>query len=81
MLSGVIFGTYSSIGIAAPLLRNRRMLHTIVYILIAGAIIGIAATMVDSKTFVAVVAGLMVVCLAFAIQVERKLDLPATAAI
>jgi protein-export membrane protein SecD/preprotein translocase SecF subunit len=76
LICGVLVGTYSSVGIAAPLLHNRRLLHTVIYVLIAATLVGLAAAMVDSGVFVAVVAGLMLVFLAFAIRVERRMDYP-----
>lgn len=74
MLCGIIVGTYSSIAVAAPLLQNRRLLHTVVYVMIALVVVGIAATAVTNRTFVIVVIALMVVFLFLALRLERRLD-------
>ncbi|NOX57351.1 MAG: protein translocase subunit SecD [Planctomycetes bacterium] len=79
LLCGVIVGTYSSIGIAAPMLQNPRLLHTVIYVLICVGVIGVAFVSVDNRTFVAVVSVIMVVLLFFAIRTERKAGAPAPA--
>jgi SecD/SecF fusion protein len=80
LICGILVGTYSSIGIAAPLLQNRRLLHTVVYALVAVVVVGISATAVGSMTFVIVVACIMAVLLAMAVRIERRLDYPMAAA-
>jgi len=80
MLCGIIGGTYSSVAIAAPLLQDRKLLHLVVYAMIAVIVVGITATSVESRTFIAVVAGLMLVLLAIAVRIEQRMDYPAGAA-
>ncbi len=80
LLCGVIVGTYSSIAIAAPLLQNRKLLHIIIYLLIAIGVVSLTAALTDSRVALLIVAGLMLVFLGFAINVERRMDLPSGAA-
>jgi len=79
MLCGILVGTYSSIAVAAPLLQNRRLLHTVVYLMIAVVIIGITATAVANEVFVLVVVAIVVVFLILALRMERRLDYAAPA--
>ncbi|HNO77531.1 MAG TPA: protein translocase subunit SecD [Phycisphaerae bacterium] len=72
LLCGVVVGTYSSIGIAAPLLQNRQLLHTIVYILVCLGVVGIAFATFENRVFVLVVGVIMAILLFFAIGVERR---------
>ncbi len=74
LLGGVVVGTYSSIGIAAPLLQNRKLLHMIIYILVAVLAVSISATVVGNLTFTVVVAALMFVLVVACSVIERKLD-------
>ncbi|NOT01412.1 MAG: protein translocase subunit SecD [Phycisphaerales bacterium] len=50
MLLGVVGGTYSSITIAVPLVHRPRVLHTIVYLLVAGSVFGIFWVMVSASS-------------------------------
>ncbi len=72
LLCGVLIGTYSSVGIAAPLLQNRQLLHTIIYVLVCLSVVGIAFATFDNPIFVGVVGAIMAMLLIFAISVERR---------
>ncbi|GJM24263.1 MAG: hypothetical protein DHS20C16_06780 [Phycisphaerae bacterium] len=80
LLCGVLIGTYSSVGIAAPLLQNRKLLHLVVYVLVFLGVVGIAFATFDNRVFVAVVAVIMAALLVFAISVERRGDSKGVAA-
>lgn len=41
LLIGVVVGTYSSIGVATPLLYRPRLLHAVVMVMVAAAVIGV----------------------------------------
>jgi SecD/SecF fusion protein len=72
LLCGVVIGTYSSIGIAAPLLQNRQLLHIVVYVLVCLGVVGIAFATFENRIFVAVVGVIMAALLIFAVSVERR---------
>ncbi len=57
---GLLSGTYSSIGVAAPLLNRPKVLHNLIYVLIALGLFGVV-TMVSGgpTTTLAIVAGLV----------------------
>ncbi|MHC4092170.1 MAG: hypothetical protein ACYSVY_18185 [Planctomycetota bacterium] len=69
---GVIVGTYSSVGIAAPLLYRPRLLHIVVYILIALGLFGFAAVASSSSTFLIVVGAIIFAALAGALYLETR---------
>lgn len=50
MLLGVVCGTFSSVAIAVPLVHRPRVLHTIVYLLVAGCAFGIFWVMVSASS-------------------------------
>ena len=76
LLVGVLVGTYSSIGIATPLLYRPRVLHTVVYVLIAlGLFGGLSVTIGDfgsRATLLAVAALVIGGALIWAINLELR---------
>ena len=59
LLIGVVVGTYSSIGIATPLLQKPRLLRGIIGAFVALAVIGFVFADVDNPTTRWVVAGVV----------------------
>ncbi len=80
LLVGVVVGTYSSVGIATPLLHRPVVLHTIVYCMIAAALLG-ASSMIFSGMQMAltVAAVLIAAALIWAIALEMRAHRPAAA--
>ncbi len=72
LIIGVVVGTYSSVGIAAPLLANPRVLHIVVYVLIAAGLFGVVAEISTSLQVVGVAAVVLIVLLAVAIMIEQR---------
>lgn len=73
LLIGVIVGTYSSIGIAAPLLHRPRLLHGIVTVIVALGVIGVVFALVDDQTTRWVLTGLTgVVCVGVLVRSQRE---------
>ena len=72
LMLGVIVGTYSSVGVATPLLYRPRLLHIIVYILIALGIVGATAVMSGDATWTAVIGLIVAVVLAAVIVLEVR---------
>ena len=56
---GVIVGTYSSLGVAAPLLYRPRVLHVIVYVMLALGAFGVLAMLSTDIMFLCVAGGLI----------------------
>jgi len=56
---GVIVGTYSSVGVAAPLLFRPRVLHIIVYVMLAVGAFGVMAMLSSDVIFLCVAGGLI----------------------
>ncbi len=71
LMMGVVVGTYSSIGIATPLLYRPRLLHIIVYLLIALGAVGVASV-ATSGTLLLVIGAVVAVVLAWAIYLETR---------
>jgi hypothetical protein len=76
----VLVGTYSSVGIASPLLQRRRTLHIVFYVLVAGAVVALAATATQNLLFIAVVAVLAILGVLGGWNIERRLDEPVAVA-
>ena len=78
LVMGVVVGTYSSIGVAAPLLYRPRMLHIVVYVLIALGLFGAVAAIAGGGAHFAtalVIAGVILgVALIWAIRSELRSD-------
>ncbi len=73
LLCGVVVGTYSSVGIACPLLYRPKTLHTVVYVMIALALLGGGRVIIsDSSTFLAGSAIVIGAALAWAIYLEGR---------
>ncbi|MCH7814080.1 MAG: protein translocase subunit SecF, partial [Planctomycetes bacterium] len=72
LMIGVIVGTYSSIGVAAPLLHHPRLLHIIVYLLVAAGLFGAASVATSSTAFLAVIGVIIAAALVAALYVETR---------
>ncbi len=79
LVVGVIVGTYSSVGIAAPLLRCPAVLNLIVYVLLALGLVGVVSVASESTLVTSIVGGITAIALAIAISKElgTKRSLPA----
>ena len=72
MLLGIIWGTYSSIAIATPLLYQPKLLNSIVSIMVALCVIGAVIAMTDNEVIRMVLGGLIVVgCAAMLVRIHR----------
>lgn len=72
LLIGVIVGTYSSIGIATPLLYRTRLLHGVVTVIVALAVIGTVFAAFEHQTTRLVLVGLaLVACIAALVRLQR----------
>ncbi|HUU83453.1 MAG TPA: protein translocase subunit SecD [Phycisphaerae bacterium] len=75
LLLGVIVGTYSSVGVAAPLLYRPRLLHIVVYVLVAlGLFGGIAVVASGSPTALIIAGVILAAALVWGIRVELRSD-------
>ena len=72
LMMGVVVGTYSSVGVATPLLYRPQLLHIVVYILIALGLFGAAAVVSASSTFLIVVGVIIAAALAIALYLETR---------
>jgi preprotein translocase subunit SecF len=76
LMIGVIVGTYSSVGIATPLLYRPKVLHSIVYILIALALFAGFSLMVGNatsrQTLITIAGVVLLGVLAWAINLEVR---------
>ena len=79
MLCGVIVGTYSSLAIATPLLHRPVVLRTIIYIIAALGLLGIAS-LANSMPFLAVAGVVILIGFIAALTMDRRARLPATVA-
>jgi len=72
LLIGVIVGTYSSIGIATPLLYRTKLLHSVVTVIAALAVIGIVFAVFEHQTTRLVLVGLaLVACIVALMRLQR----------
>ena len=72
LLIGVIVGTYSSIGIATPLLYRPRLLHGVVAVIVALAVVGAVFALVPGQTARLVLTGLtVIVCVGVLVRFHR----------
>jgi preprotein translocase SecF subunit len=69
LLIGVIVGTYSSVGVATPLLHRPKLLHGVVMVIVALAMIGLVFALVGHQTARLVMTG--VVALACVVGIVR----------
>ena len=60
LLIGVIVGTYSSIGIAAPLLYRPQLLRAVVTVIVALMLIGVTFLAIDNRTAELVLTGVII---------------------
>jgi len=75
LLLGVIVGTYSSVGVASPLLYRPRLLHIVVYILVALGLFGATWVIAGEHTTVQVVVGILLAAvLSWLIRTELRSD-------
>jgi SecD/SecF fusion protein len=74
MLLGTIIGTYSSIGIAAPLLQSRRLLHTIVYCIMGGIAILTTYALSPTRGMLLAVSVMTIALICLLVVIERKAD-------
>ncbi|UCG17589.1 MAG: protein translocase subunit SecD [Phycisphaerales bacterium] len=72
LMIGVIVGTYSSVGVAAPLLNSPRVLHVIIYFLVAGALFGLLAEISGSATILAVGGAILAILLVIVIVIDQR---------
>ncbi|MFQ5495812.1 MAG: protein translocase subunit SecF, partial [Phycisphaerae bacterium] len=63
LLSGVVVGTYSSIGVATPLLHRPVLLHSVVAVLVATGVLGVIVAVFPGATIRLVLVGLTLVLL------------------
>ncbi len=78
---GLLSGTYSSIGVAAPLLNHPKALHNVVFLLIAAGLFGVI-TMVSggaTTTLAMVAGGIIAAGLVWALMLENRKHEPAVA--
>ncbi len=73
LLFGIIVGTYSSIGIASPLVLYPRMLYTVVFVLIGLLVLALTLTVTTNLTTVAVVGVIMAILVALAIAAQQRM--------
>ena len=79
LLIGVVVGTYSSIGIAAPLLFHEQLLKRVVAVIVALGLIGTVFALAGHPAVRWILIGLIVVGLAFILlRITRPRGLPAT---
>jgi SecD/SecF fusion protein len=72
LLIGIVVGTYSSIGVATPLLYRPKLLHGVVMVLVALAIIGLVFALVDHGVARLVLVGLAAAgCLGALARLQR----------
>ena len=72
LLIGVVVGTYSSIGIATPLLYRTKLLHGVVTVIVALAVIGIVFAAFEHQTTRLVLVGLaLAACAAALMRLQR----------
>lgn len=74
LVMGVIVGTYSSLGVATPLLYRPRLLHIIVYILAALGLFGATWVIVSNTTALIVVGLVIALALIWAFRSELRTD-------
>ncbi|MFH0982378.1 MAG: protein translocase subunit SecD [Planctomycetota bacterium] len=74
MTIGVVSGSYSTLAIAVPLVYRPKVLHSIVYILIALALFGTVAMLGTQTTLLMVVGGILAVLMIGAIMREVRAD-------
>ena len=76
LLVGVIVGTYSSVGIACPLVYRPKVLHVVVYVLLALGVFGALAVVVGDvaarATILAVAGVILAAALIAAIAMEVR---------
>ncbi|MCH7526713.1 MAG: protein translocase subunit SecF, partial [Planctomycetes bacterium] len=73
LMVGVVVGTYSSLGIAAPLLHRPVVLHMVVYVLVAlGLFAGLAMVAADRQTLLLIGGGLIAAALIWVIRLETR---------
>ncbi|MCP4245542.1 MAG: protein translocase subunit SecF [bacterium] len=72
LVIGVIVGTYSSVGVAAPLLFRPRLLHIIMYLLVALGLFGAASVATSSTPFLAVIGAIIAAALVAALYIETR---------
>jgi SecD/SecF fusion protein len=72
LLIGVLVGTYSSVGIAAPLLNSPRALHVIIYVLVAIGLILLLVQVSGTPVVWFVGGSVVAVALIIAIVIEQK---------
>ena len=72
LLIGVVVGTYSSIGVATPLLHRPKLLHGVVMVIVAVAVIGLVFALVGHQTARLVMTGLVVLaCVVGIVRLTR----------
>ena len=72
LLIGVIVGTYSSIAVATPLLYRTKLLHGVVTVIVALAVIGIVFAAFEHQTTRLVLVGLsLAACVAALMRLQR----------
>ncbi|MCK4658275.1 MAG: protein translocase subunit SecF, partial [Phycisphaerae bacterium] len=74
MTIGVVSGTYSSLAIAVPLVYRPKVLHVVIYVLIALALLGLVALLGASAMLMAIVALIVAALLIGVIVVETRTD-------
>jgi protein-export membrane protein SecD/preprotein translocase SecF subunit len=74
MIVGVTIGTFSSIGIAAPLLYSRRLTHDVVYCLAGAVAILMTYAMADSAGPVIGVAVVVAIIVGLLLTIERRTE-------
>ncbi|MFQ5490057.1 MAG: protein translocase subunit SecF, partial [Phycisphaerae bacterium] len=72
LVVGIVVGTYSSIGVATPLLYRPKTLHVVVYALIALGIVGAVAVMSNDLTVLGIVGAVVGLALIWAITTELR---------
>ena len=70
----MIVGTYSSVGVAAPLLYRPRVLHVIVYVMLAVGVFGVMAMLSTDITFLCVAGGLIGLVFLAVMRTEKGSD-------
>ncbi len=79
LLVGIIVGTYSSVGVASPLIYRIKVLHIVVYVLLALGVFGALAVIVSgvsARATILTIAGAVLACvLAIAIVMELRSEM------
>jgi len=72
LLVGIIVGTYSSVGIAAPLLRSPKLLYSIIYALVGLGVVGLVQLVGENVVASLIMAAIMATVLGLAANIQRK---------